>query len=554
MKDFSREIWAYALRNAIDFGKVDAGKILPKLFQHGLDKKDIRKIMPEIQKIAGEVNKLSAGEREKEFEKYGEFVKEKEEKEEGLPELEEAVEGKVVTRLAPEPSKYNHIGHALVFLIQYLYAKKYKGKCILRFDDTNPEKSALEYYRSMKEDLAWLGIKWDMEILASNDMARMYKLAEKLINQGDAFVCSCAQEDMKELRDKMKACKCRKNSKEDNLGEWKLMLSGKFKEGDRILRLKGDMKSKNGVMRDPVIFRISYSSHFIQKDKYCVWPMYDFESSVKDSLDGITHVIRSKEFELRAELHANIVKLLGMKPPIIREIGRYQITGAETQGRVIREMIEKGEIKGWDDPRLVTVKALRRRGFVPEMFQELAQTVGLSKSSGRIDPTVLAATNRKIIDQRAARYSFIADPVELEITGTPAMKEIEVLLHPDKDEKRKVKIGHEFFISKEDFENLKGKEIRLLHLYNIKLGSKVVKGKVKCEFTSSDVKDIPKINWVSFGVKARVFMPDGKWVSGVVDEGVWDLKPGAIIQFERFGFVRFDGIHNHLYEFWFAHK
>jgi len=534
MSDFSNEIRAYALKNAIEFGKADAGRILPKLFQHGLDKGDIKKIMPQVQEIVKEVNALKGDKKEKEFEKYKGFAKEKEEKEEGLPELENAVEGKVVTRLAPEPSKYNHIGHALVFLIQYLYAQKYKGKCILRFDDTNPEKSTLEYYKAMKEDLHWLGIRWDEEKLASDDMAKMYELAEKLINQGDAFVCSCLQEDMGSLREKMKECKCRKKKKEENYNEWKEMLAGKFKEGERTLRLKGDMKSKNGVMRDPVIFRISYAPHFIQKDKYKVWPMYDFESSIKDSLDGITHVIRSKEFELRAELHDYILKLLKLKAPLVREIGRYQITGALTQGRDIREGIEKGDLKGWDDPRLVTVRALRRRGFVPEMFQELAQTVGLSKSSGHIDPTVLAAANRKIVDARANRYSFVAEPIELEIVGAPEMRDIEVLLH--------------------DFDNLKGKEIRLLHLYNLKLGEKIVKGKVRCEFTSEEVKDIPKINWVSFGVKSRVLMPDGSWISGMADEGVWDLKPGAIIQFERFGFVRFDGTKSHMYEFWFGHK
>src|SRR3989344_1597510 len=554
MSDFSNEIRAYALKNAIEFGKADAGRILPKLFQHGLDKGDIKKIMPQVQEIVKEVNALKGDKKEKEFEKYKGFAKEKEEKEEGLPELENAVEGKVVTRLAPEPSKYNHIGHALVFLIQYLYAQKYKGKCILRFDDTNPEKSTLEYYKAMKEDLHWLGIRWDEEKLASDDMAKMYELAEKLINQGDAFVCSCLQEDMGSLREKMKECKCRKKKKEENYNEWKEMLAGKFKEGERTLRLKGDMKSKNGVMRDPVIFRISYAHHFIQKDKYKVWPMYDFESSIKDSLDGITHVIRSKEFELRAELHDYILKLLKLKAPLVREIGRYQITGALTQGRDIREGIEKGDLKGWDDPRLVTVRALRRRGFVPEMFQELAQTVGLSKSSGHIDPTVLAAANRKIVDARANRYSFVAEPIELEIVGAPEMRDIEVLLHPDKEEKRKIKIGDEIFISKDDFDNLKGKEIRLLHLYNLKLGEKIVKGKVRCEFTSEEVKDIPKINWVSFGVKSRVLMPDGSWISGMADEGVWGLEPGAIIPFERFGFVRFDGTKSHMYEFWFGHK
>ena len=547
MKDFSKEIKAYALKNALEFGKVEVGRILPKLFQHGLDKKDIKQIMPKIIEIVNEVNSYDEIKRQRQFHDLKDFVKEHEEKEEGLPELEGAKEGKVITRLAPEPSKYIHIGHALVFLIQYLYAKKYNGKCILRFDDTNPEKSTKEFYDADKEDLAWLGIKWDKEMLASGNMEKYYELAEKLIKSKDAYVCECSQEDIKKSREKMKPCKCRKNSADKNMKEWKLMLNKEYGEGERTLRLKGDMKSKNGVMRDPVIFRISHANHFIQGKKYVVWPMYDFESPVEDSLNGVTHVIRSKEFELRAELQDYILKLLNLKMPVVREIGRYEITGAETQGRVIREMIEKKDVFGWDDPRLVTIKALRRRGFVPEMFQELAQTVGLSKSSGHIDPSVLAATNRKIIDKSSNRYSFVKNPVELKILKKPKIEKVDVQIHPDSAETREIKVG-KIFISDDDFKNFKNKEIRLLHLYNIQLGKKI-------EFTSEENKDIPKINWVSNGVKTRILMPDGKWVEGYSEKAIENLEESEIIQFERFGFCRFDKVGKDMvYELWFSHR
>jgi len=546
MKDFSKEIWAYALKNAIEFGKADAGKVLPKLFQHGLDKKDVKNVIKNIQEIVKKVNSMKAGEKEQEFFKYKDHVKEREEKEEGLPELENAKEGKVITRLAPEPSKYIHIGHALVFMIQYLYAKKYKGKCLLRFDDTNPEKSAKEYYDAIKEDLLWLGIKCDKEIPASNDMPVFYKYAEQLIKQKEAFACSCSQEKMKELRDKMKECEHRKNKVEKNLELWNNMLSKKYKEGEITLRLKGDMKSNNGVMRDPVIFRVSYHAHFIQGRKYCVWPTYDFESSIEDSLNGVTHVIRSNELELREELHKHIIDLLKLKLPIIREIGRYQITGAETQGRIIREMIEKKEISGWDDPRLVTISALRRRGFVPEMFKELAQTVGLSKSSGHIDPLVLGAVNRKIIDPIADRYSFVDNPVEIKIEDKHGIKEVEMPIHPDKKETRKIKIG-KIFVSGRDYEALKGNEIRLTHLLNIIMS-------LRPKVISLGNKDIQKINWVSEGVKAKILMPDGKWISGLAEKAIKKLKVGELIQFERFGFVRLDSVKKGVYEFWFSHK
>ncbi len=546
MKDFTKEIEAYALRNALEFGKADASKILPKLFNHGLEKKDIKNVMPKIIEIVKEINSWDEEKRQRQFHDLKEFVKEAE-KREGLPELENAIEGKVVTRLAPEPSKYNHIGHALVFMIQYLYAKKYKGKCILRLDDSNPEKSTMEYYNAMKEDLTWLGIKWDEEIVASNNMKKYYEFAEKLIKDKNAYVCKCSQEEVKKLREKMKACKCRSNSVSENLKEWDEMLKRKYGEGERTLRLKGKMKSKNGVMRDPVIFRISHAKHFIQGDKYVVWPMYDFENPIEDSLDGVTHVIRSKEFEQRYEVHEYLLKLLKMKMPFVREIGRYQITGAETQGRVIREMIEKKQVSGWDDPRLVTIRALRRRGFVPKMFEELAQTVGLSKTGGHIDPTVIEATNRKIIDPIANRYSFVKDAKELKILKKPKIEKIEVPIHPDKAEKREIEIG-KIFISGDDLKTLKNKEVRLIHLYNVELGKSV-------RFTSEDNKDIPKINWVSDGVKTKVLMPDGKWVSGLAEKAIEDLEEGDIIQFERFGFVRFDRVNKKVeYEFWFSHR
>ncbi len=552
MKDFSKEIKAYALKNALEFGKADAGRILPKLFQHGLEKKDIKKVMPEIVTLVKEVNALATNAVAAEEKKYEQYVAVHEHTEGELPELEHAVRGKVVTRLSPEPSKYMHIGHALIFMIQYLYAKKYKGKCLLRFDDTNPEKSTAEFYDAIKEDVSWLGIQWDKELLASDDLPRLYQYAEKLIKEENAFVCSCSQEEMKKLREKMKSCTCRKNSVKEHLKEWNEMLQGKFEEGERTLRLKGDMKSSNGVMRDPVIFRIAKHEHFRQGKKYSVWPMYDFEAPLEDSLEGVTHLIRSNEFELRAELHEHLLTLLNLKIPFIREIGRYQIAGAETQGRIIRELIEKKEIKGWDDPRLVTIRALRRRGFVPEMFHELAKIVGLSKNSGHIDPSVLASVNRKIIDAQAERYYFVAHPHELAIVNAPRIQEVALPVHPDKQEKRKVKVSR-IFISGDDVRKLKGKEVRLLHLYNIQLGKTN-----KATFTSAENKDIPKIQWVSEGVKTSILMPDATWTEGLAEASISRLKPGAIVQFERFGFCRFDGIqkkgNEQVYEFWFAHK
>lgn len=558
MKDFSKEIRAYALQNAIEFGKADAGKVLPKLFQHGLDKKDIRGVMPLVVKAVAEINKLSADAREKEYASYEQYVKVYEERE-GLPELENTQDG-VVTRLAPEPSKYNHIGHALVFLIQYMYAKKYNGKCVLRIEDTNPEKSTMEYYHSMKEDLAWIGIKWDREVIASDDMPVFYEYAEKLIKKGDAFVCSCTQEQMRSLREQQTRCACAKFDVKHHLTEWEAILAKKFKEGERTVRLKGDMSSNNGVMRDPVIFRISYATHFLQKNKYVVWPMYDFENPVEDSLNGVTHVIRSAEFELRDELHKLIQKKLGLRAPEVREIGRYRIAGAETQGRVLREMIESGKMSGWDDPRLVTIKALRRRGFIPEMFQELAKTVGLSKSSGQIDFSVLESINRKLIDGVASRYFFVKDPVKIKVSGAPALT-VEAPLHPSEQRGfRKLETNGEFYVDKVDLEKLQAERpayVRFMHLLNAQYS------KGSFVYDSSEVNPSLKarfIHWLpahSVATKklihVSIMMGDASVVTGLAEPGVNDLKVGDHVQFERFGFVRLDKKSEKGLEFWFTH-
>ncbi|MBI2138559.1 glutamate--tRNA ligase, partial [Candidatus Woesearchaeota archaeon] len=260
----------WALQNALAYGgKANPGAVIGKVIaEHPEAKERIAEIAKEIQQIVREINKLSAEQQKKELESLAPELLEKKEKEEHeLKPLPDAEMGKVILRLAPEPSKYLHIGHALVFMIQYLYAKRYKGRCYLRIEDTNPEKSKKEFYDSIIEDLRWLGIKYAKEIIVSDEMPLFYDSAEKLISAKDAYVCKCAQEEMKKLREEKQPCHCRNNP--DSLGtsmkEWKAMLSGKFRPGERTLRLAGDMENQNGTLRDPVIFRISDTPHYRQK-------------------------------------------------------------------------------------------------------------------------------------------------------------------------------------------------------------------------------------------------------------------------------------------------
>ncbi|MEK6889990.1 MAG: glutamate--tRNA ligase [Nanoarchaeota archaeon] len=554
MKDFSNEIKAYALKNAVEFGKADAGRILPKLFQHGLDKKDIKNIMPEIEKIAKQINKLKPGEREKELENYKKYAKEREEKDKDLPEIDVSGLKEVVTRLAPEPSKYNHLGHALTFILNYIYAERYSGKCLLRFEDTNPEKVSQEYVDNMKEDIMeYLGIKPDKVRFVSDDMEILYSYAEKLINLDKAYICFCDREKMQDLRHNGKECECRKKKVKDNLKEWSDFIKGKYKEGEAVLRIKGDMKSNNHVMRDSVLFRIMKAQHYRQGNKYHAWPMYDFYNPIEDSLMGVTLILRSNEFDMRVELQDYLKDLLGLNKQKIIQYGRFNVMEFTTKGRELREMIESGEYMGWDDPRLITLKALKRRGIVKESFYELVKQIGLSKHPINLDFDAIAAINRKIIDEKAARYSFVENPVEIEIDNKPPIKSIELPRHPDKPEDtRELKIGKSIFISKEDYEKYKGSEVRLLHLYNIDLSNK------KSKFTSIQNKNIQKINWVGNHVKVKVLMPNALWKSGFADEGIEELSVDDLIQFERYGFCRLDNIKKVgkelTYEFWFAHK
>jgi glutamyl-tRNA synthetase len=548
MKDLEKYIYAYALKNAIEFDKTDAGRILPKLFSHGLDKKDIQKVMPQILQISKEINSLSKEKKEKLFEKYSSLIPEKEEKEKDLPELDLKGQKAVVTRLAPEPSKYLHIGHALSFLLNYIYAKRYKGKCLLRFEDTNPEKINQEYINADLDDIEnYLGIKPDGIRYISDDMPILYDYAEKLIKKDKAYMCFCEREKMQDLRHKGLPCSCRAKPQKDNLKEWNEFIKGKYAKGEAVLRIKGDMKSQNHVMRDSVIFRTITHPHYKYKNKYHVWPMYDFYNPIEDSLMNITLILRSNEFDLRVELQDYIKDILGLKKQTIIQYGRFNVMNYTTKGREIRELIESHELIGWDDPRLVTLKALKRRGITKEALYELVKQIGLSKHEVNLDFDMIASINRKLIDPVTLRYSFAPNPVKLKISNAPKIKEVEVPIHPDKKGKRKIQVG-DICISKDDLTKYKGKEVRLLHLYNIKLS-----GNEKADFTSLENKDIPKINWVSSPLKAQILMPDGKTIEGLAEPSIKNLKKGEIIQFERFGFARFDSKTKDSFKFWFSH-
>lgn len=531
-----KTIEKFALANAVKFkGKANPGSIMGMLFQEDPNlKKKAKEVSKKVQEVIKKVNVMSLEEQETKLKKVApELLEEKKEKKKKeLPELKN-VKGTVVTRIPPEPSKHLHFGHAMSFLINYMYAQKYKGKCVLRFDDTNPEKTQKEYFASIEEDLKWLGIKVDKTVIASEHMELFYELAEKLIKNAEAYVCSCDREMMGRYREEAKICDHREISVRDNLEKWKEMLEGKYNPGEIVLRLKGSMDSPNAVMRDPVIFRISKAKHDLQGSKYKVWPMYDFESAVAEDLTGVTHIFRSNEFgKMRIELQDYIKDLLGLSKQEAIQYGRISIKDKVTSGRQIREMIEKGEVDGWDDPRLVTVKSLRRRGIRPETFQEVFLEAGLSSTETNIDWSVIASINRKLIDHDTKRFFFVQDPKKVKVKHD--LKSVKVPNHPSNEKmgKRTLQLGEEFYVQDKI---AKANVYRFMHIFNFKEG-KFVSEEYDQELKAKIVHAVP----VNDAIDVKVLMDDGSVVKGKGEKALSSLKEGEVIQFERFAFCRLD--------------
>lgn len=548
-------ILKHTLLNAIRYnGKADFKAVVGKILSEKPElKKKLKNIIPEIKKTISEVNSWSLEKQREKLDELGISIEEKpkEEKHE-LPELPNAKIGEVVTAFPPEPSKYPHIGHAKAALVNYLYAKKYMGIFWLRFEDTNPEKCREEYYEAIINGLRWLDVEWDKLDYASEHMKEYYKTTEKLFKLGKAYVCLCPREKIKKMRREMKTCTCRSNSVEVNLELWERMLSGGFKQGEATVRLKISMQHKNALMRDPSIMRIITHEHPRTGKEYIVWPMYDFATALMDVWEGVTHRIRSKEFEMRTELQQFIQKTLGFKSPYIGEIARFNLRGVPSSGRKIREMIQKGVLVGWDDPRLTTLIALRRRGFIPRAIKEFLLSTGISKTESTLDWDVLESFNRKIIDPIANRYFSVFNPVCIQVRGCPDIKEVREPLHPDFPERgmRSIPVNTEkIYIQKEDFKTYEGRIIRLIGLFNVKLGK-------KAKFHSKDVvAEMPKIQWVSeIRVPIRVVMQDGSIKKGIAEPDVLKLKVNDLVQFYRFGFARVDENDGKSLVLYFTHK
>lgn len=539
----------HVLKNAYDYGKANASAVVGKVIAEFPDcKKDMKATMAKVNEEIARVSKLSKEDMEKEMGEFEYVAKEEKEKTIELPDAEK---GRVATRFPPEPSGYPHIGHAKAAWLDHESARAYEGKMLLRFDDTNPEKESQQFVDAIKEGLEWLGIGWAKESYTSDHMDDIYKAAEKLIKEGKAYVSPASQEQLSESRTGSKPLPERSLPSKEHLEQWKKMLEGKFKPGEALLLFKGDLESQNTVMRDPALARIIETPHFRQKKKYHVWPGYDLSVAVMDHLEGITHPMRSKEYELRDELYYALFDALGWKRPLMIPFARLAIKNAPISKRLLTPLVKEKKVMGWDDPRLPTLAGLRRRGMLPEAIKQFVLYFGLSKSESEPDWEALLAWNRKLLDPESPHYFFVPEPVPLEVKGLEE-KTVSLGLHPKKElGKRSIKAGSKLYIPKNDADALKkGEVFRLKDLCNVKL---LEKGKKLAGELMADEMVQKKIQWVGEEkLDCEVLVPKdllekGEYnkdslehVHGYCEASCAGLEVGSIIQFERFGFCRLD--------------
>lgn len=473
--------------------------------------------------------------------------------------LKEGIYDTVCTRFPPEPNGYLHIGHAKSILLNYGLAQKYNGTFHMRFDDTNPTKEKVEFVESIKEDIKWLGADWgDNLFFASDYFEAMYECAVKLIKKGKAYICDLSSEEMREYRGTLtepgKNSPYRERTPEENLRLFEEMRSGNVEDGTCVLRAKIDMSSPNINMRDPIIYRVAHMTHHNTGDKWCIYPMYDFAHPIEDAIEHITHSICTLEFEDHRPLYDWIVRECEFAvPPRQIEFAKLYLTNVVTGKRYIKKLVEEGIVDGWDDPRLVSIAALRRRGFTPESLKMFVELCGVSKSNSSVDYAMLEYCIREDLKMKKPRMMAILDPIKLIIDNYPEgqTEYVDVINNAENEAlgSRKLPFGRELYIERDDFMEeppkkyfrlFPGNEVRLMHAYFVKCESFVkdedgnitevhctYDPETKCGtgFTGRKVKGT--IHWVpaNYATKAEI-----RLYENIVDEekGVYNEVDGSL--------------------------
>lgn len=571
-KELQEVILKYTLQNAVKYrGKADVSAIIGKIIQENPKlKQKIKEISKKAAEIVKQVNEMPLIEQISELKRIAPHLLEEKKHEKQvaiLPELPNVKEtkGKIVMRLAPFPSGALHIGNAKTYLLNAFYAEMYKAKLLLVMDDTigSEEKQVVpEAYQLIEDAFQWLNIKYEKPVIYKSDRLEIYyRYADELIKKGKAYVCFCSVERLRKNREDARECECRGKTVEENLVEWRGMLKGDYKQGQAVLRIKTSMQDKNPAFRDRVLFRISNREHPRIGKKYSVWPMLEFSWAIDDKLLGITHVIRGKDLMMESEMCKFIWSIFRWKHPVLIHVGLVRIEGLETKisKSKAQQEVKKGTFTGWDDPRTWSIQSLSRRGIKAEAIREFIRSMGLNENDIVVPIDILYSLNRKIVES-CNRYFFTAEPVKIKVEHAPNAH-AELPLHPDHVERgtRHFETKQEFYVSREDYEYMKKNKglYRFMHLFNFSSEIYFSFHSVKMD----ESLNAKLIHWLPADkenekklVKAEIVMSDASLVRGFAEEGVKNLQPDEVIQFERFTFCRLDRKEKDKVVFWFAHK
>ncbi len=569
LKELIRKI---ALLNAVKHsGKAEPGPVVGKILGEKPEYRNkAKELSTLISTVIKQVNRLSLDEQKDiVVEEWPEsLVKEKTQEEKRLPPLPNVDKyGKVVTRFSPNPDCVLHLGSARAIVLCYDYAKLYNGKFILRFEDTDPKikRPVLEFYDRIREDLAWLECKPDEIYIQSDRILIYYEHGERLIKDSNAYVCTCNPELFRKLILEQKPCPCRDCPPDEHLARWRRMLEGECLEGEAVVRVKTDLNHPNPAVRDWPAMRVIDSEKYPHPrvgSKYHAWPLYNLACGVDDHLLGITHIIRGKEHLTNQVRQEYMYSYLGWIYPEAIHYGRLRITGAYLSKSKIVQGMREGQFTGWDDPRLATFAALRRRGITPEAIKKMIVDIGPKTSDVILSWENLHAHNRKILDPIVNRYFFVQNPLELTVKNIPKTFEIHLSLHPDHPERgtRDYAIRPEgkdksaiFWVSGKDVDaSRKGQIMRLMELFNMRIETASLYA-AEASFVSESYEDARNakaslIHWVPVGkdMPCNVVMPDAAKIEGVAEDACKKLRVDTVVQFERFGFVRVDKLNSKL--------
>ena len=553
MEDVEKIVFKHALLNAVKHnGCANSGAVMGSVMSQ---EADLRTKAKEIQEILNDVvkrvNDMGIQEQEEEINALGLVISEKKTvKQTGLGDLP-GNHDKVVMRFAPNPSGPLHIGHARAAIPNNEFVKKYNGKLVLRIEDTDPKRVYESAYEMILEDLKWLGISWAELYYQSDRFEIYYEYAQKLIEKNGAYMCTCSGENFKKLKDESIPCPCRDNSINENLDLWNEFES--MDEGQAVLRVKTDINHKNPAIRDWVAMRIVKDFHPRVGDKYKIYPMMNFSVAIDDYLMEMTHVLRGKDHLANSEKQKYLYDHFEWKVPEFIHYGRLKMEDIPLSTSNALEKIENGTYTGWDDPRLGTLRAIAKRGIQRKTITELIKEIGIKMSDSAISWKKIYGLNRNILEEKANRYFFVLDPVEIEISGCDE-EIIERPLHSDYLDRgnRHLSFNGKVCISKDDFSD---GIIRLMDAVNIEIDGENVKFNSK-SFDKARKLKAKIIQWVSSenNLKADIVMDDASIISGLCEADCKNLKTGDIVQFERFGFARLDEIRDDKLIFYYSHK